>query len=240
MKPHLRQADFYTRLFERQLLHLGLLAALLTAVGIVVSRFEAVTTGSLWGLSATAWLWIAVASAIAHQVYTWLAWRLQLHAGTFTRTFGRAGFRVYRTVFGILGLSRLLIIPLAVANRGSLDLHAALQWGVSGAFLLLSGYLFYSVLRYFGINRAAGLDHFDPEARSWPLVEKGIFRFTSNGMYTFGFLAVWIPGLVLESSAALLVAAFQHAYIWVHYVCTEKVDMEWIYGRTIGNESRQE
>lgn len=243
-QPARRQADFHTRLFERQGLHLGLLAVLLAAVGIVVSRFGAAIEGSLWGVSTSAWFWIAVGSAIAHQGYTWLAWRLQLHAGAFTRAFGKAGFRAYRFVFGILGVSRLLIIPLAVANRGSLELPGVLQWGVSGVFLLLSGYLFYSVIRYFGINRAAGLDHFDLEAQHWPLVEKGIFRFTSNGMYAFGFLAVWIPGLALESAAALLAAAFQHAYIWVHYVCTEKPDMERIYGdlpgRRLGMGSRQE
>ena len=29
---------------------------------------------------------------------------------------------------------------------------------------------------------------------------------------------------------ALAVALFQHAYIWVHYYCTEKPDMRRIYG----------
>jgi len=30
--------------------------------------------------------------------------------------------------------------------------------------------------------------------------------------------------------AALAAALFQHACIWVHYYCTEKPDMELIYG----------
>lgn len=207
-------------------MHLLFLAALLGAVGVVVAGHDAVTAGSLWRLSAAAWFWIVIASAVAHQGYVWLTWRLELHAGAITRAFPRLGFRIYKMVFALLGLSRLLIVPLAIANRGTLELHGAVQWGVSGVFLALSGYLFYSVLRYFGIERAAGLDHFDPQARHLPLVDKGIFRFTSNGMYVFGFLALWIPGLVLESAGALFAAAFQHAYIWVHYYCTEKPDME--------------
>ncbi len=172
---------------------------------------------------------MVVASAVAHQVYVWLAWRMELYAGAITRAFGKSGFRIYKAVFGVLGLSRLTIIPLAIANRGTIDLPGILQWGLSALFLALSVYLFYSVIRYFGIDRAAGLDHFDSEARRRPLVEEGIFRYTSNGMYVFGFLLLWVPGLVLESAAAILAAAFQHAYIWVHYYCTEKPDMRFIY-----------
>ena len=91
-------------------------------------------------------------------------------------------------------------------------------------------YLFYSVGRYFGFRRAFGIDHFDPAYRSMPMVRQGIFRYTSNGMYTFGFLILWIPALWFASSAALAVAAFSHLYIWVHYGCTELPDMRRIYG----------
>ena len=48
-------------------------------------------------------------------------------------------------------------------------------------------------------------------------------------MYTFGFLAAWIPGFMWLSSAALLSALFSHLYIWVHYYCTELPDMQHIY-----------
>ena len=57
-----------------------------------------------------------------------------------------------------------------------------------------------------------------------------MFRFTRNGMYTFGLLLVWLPGLYAASKAALLAALFHHAYIWVHYACTELPDMRRIYG----------
>jgi hypothetical protein len=90
-------------------------------------------------------------------------------------------------------------------------------------------YLFYSVKRYFGFKRAFGIDHFDPSYRSMPFVRKGIFRFNSNGMYVFGFLLIWVPGLWWASEAALVAALFNHVYIWLHYYATERPDMRRIY-----------
>jgi hypothetical protein len=51
-------------------------------------------------------------------------------------------------------------------------------------------------------------------------------------MYTFGFFMMWIPPILAASKAGLLLAAFSHLYIWVHYFTTEKPDMERIYGKT--------
>ena len=92
-------------------------------------------------------------------------------------------------------------------------------------------YLFYSVKRYFGFRRAFGIDHFDESYRSLPFVRKGIFRFTRNGMYVYGFLLLWVPGFWFASLAALSVALFNHLYIWVHYFATELPDMKRIYGQ---------
>ena len=97
-------------------------------------------------------------------------------------------------------------------------------------FLVLPGiYAMYSVKRYFGMARAAGADHFDVRYREMPLVKDGIFRFTSNGMYLYAFLLFWAIAVGLNSSAALAVAAFSHAYIWVHFYATEKPDMNFLY-----------
>jgi hypothetical protein len=49
-------------------------------------------------------------------------------------------------------------------------------------------------------------------------------------MYLLIFLALWAIALYFRSHAALVAALFQHAYIWVHYGCTERPDMELIYG----------
>ena len=66
--------------------------------------------------------------------------------------------------------------------------------------------------------------------RTLPFVRGGIFRFTSNGMYVFGFLLLWVPGLWWASAGALSAALFNHLYIWVHYFATERPDMARIYG----------
>jgi protein-S-isoprenylcysteine O-methyltransferase Ste14 len=94
----------------------------------------------------------------------------------------------------------------------------------------LSVYLFWSVKTYFGFRRALGADHFDPAYRDLPRVREGIFRWTGNGMYTFGFLILWVPALWWGSAAALAAAVFNHAYIWIHYFATERPDMDRIYG----------
>jgi protein-S-isoprenylcysteine O-methyltransferase Ste14 len=59
---------------------------------------------------------------------------------------------------------------------------------------------------------------------------RGAFAWTSNAMYAIVFLGLWAIALYTGSWAALAAALFQHAYIWVHYYCTEEPDMELIYG----------
>ena len=219
---------FY-KIAERQGYHLFILFLLLfgvTAAGIFLPLSE----GELFGISSAAWFWGAVAAAIIHQFYTVIMWRLELYGRVLSGWLGENSFPIFKGFFALFGLSRLLIIPLAISNRGTLELPGIIQWGLSSILLILSAYLFYSVIRWFGIDRAAGLDHFKPkEAREWKFVNKGIFRFTSNGMYVYGFLFLWVPGLMLESASANLAALFSHIYIWVHYYCTEKPDMKFIY-----------
>ena len=149
----------------------------------------------------------------------------------FTKLFGKYAFKVYKVGFTVLILSRVAtILLLAVSNRNSLEIDWPIAYGLTLGFMMVSGYLFYSVFKYFGIDRAFGIDHFQPEAaRHWPMVKQGIFQYTENGMYLFGFLALYIPGLLLASKAALLLALFNHIYIWVHFYFTELPDMREIY-----------
>lgn len=112
-----------------------------------------------------------------------------------------------------------------------MNLNPTISYILSGIFFIPAGYLFYSVAKYFGIDKAVGIDHFHPEkAKNEPFVNQGIFRYTSNGMYKYGVLALWIPGVLLQSKAALSLALFSHLYIWVHYYFTELPDIKIIYG----------
>jgi hypothetical protein len=148
-----------------------------------------------------------------------------------SRLFGRHGFTGYAVLFSVLGILRTVVVfLLAISNRGTVDAPPGLQRVLPLLLLLPAIYLFYSVRRYFGFRRAFGIDHFDPAYRDLPRVRQGIFRFTDNGMYVFGFLLLWVPGLWFASAAALWVALFNHLYIWVHFYSTELPDMRRIYG----------
>ena len=157
----------------------------------------------------------------------WLAWRLELQSAATSKTIG---FHGYVVVFFVLFTARFLsLLALAWVDRGSLNL-SIIPLTVLTMLLALPGiYAMYSVKRYFGMARAAGADHFDGRYRSMPLVRKGIFRFTTNGMYLYAFLLFWAIAVGFNSSAALSVAAFSHVYIWVHFYATEKPDMEFLY-----------
>lgn len=226
-------AESHNRLFskiaERQGYHLLILFLLVAGI-IAADKIVPIGEGELFGISSVIWFWGTISGAIAHQVYTVIMWRAELYGSILSRRLGSKSFSVFKIFFAIFGFSRFLIIPLAISNRATLELSGSVQWGLSSILLILSVYLFYSVIRWFGIDRAAGLDHFKPnEAREWEFVREGIFRYTSNGMYIFGFMFFWIPGLLFESAAALFAALFFHILIWAHYYCTEKPDMKFIY-----------
>lgn len=225
-------------IFERQCSHLLGLGLLLGAF-YGATRLDAFAAGSLCGVGSQTWAWLSVGIAVLHQVFVWFCLRVELYLALCTRWIGRHAFRVYAILFMVMLVARpVLISLLAIANRDTVPLPRWLGLLLAGALSLPTLYLFYSVIRYFGFRRAMGIDHFERGYRKLPLVREGIFRFTRNGMYTFGFLLVWIPGLAFSSFAALAVAAFSHAYIWVHYLCTERPDMTRIYGEELGGPPR--
>ena len=109
-----------------------------------------------------------------------------------------------------------------------------LGYVIAGLLAIPAAYLGYSVKTYFGFDRTYGIDHFKPEeAKNMPIIKDGIFKYTSNGMYVFGFFLLYLPGFIWLSKTALLLALFNHLYIWSHYFFTERADMETIYGRGI-------
>ncbi|MAG70693.1 MAG: hypothetical protein CL471_10435 [Acidobacteria bacterium] len=220
------------RIFERQWLHLLLLVLLLGALGPAL-RAEAVRAGSLGGLGTPARIALAIVVAVTHQGYVWFCWRMQLHGQLFTRLYGDRGFPLYGAGFAALALTRLAaVIAVAAANRETLPWDPAILRTMAVVAAVPVIYLFYSIHRYFTFRRALGIDHFDPSYRSASLVRQGIFRYTPNAMYVVGFLMAWLPGLWFGSAAGLVVAAFNHAYIWIHYLATERPDMRRIYAQS--------
>lgn len=213
------KAESPPRLTDGLMLHAGGLALLLASAHYAWSWIER---------PSPALFWLTIAIPVAHQVFVWFAWRLELNARLVRRTIG---FRWYLVVFFVLFISRFVaLLALAWWDRGTLGLSVAARVALTLLLAAPGLYAAYSVKRYFGFARAAGADHFDPAYREMPLVTGGIFRYTQNGMYGVVFLLVWATAVAFDSSAALIAAAFSHAYIWVHYWATEKPDMRYLYG----------
>jgi len=131
--------------------------------------------------------------------------------------------------FPFLGARVVLLGAVGIADYGSLSLPRWLEIGVAVVLLLLTAYTLCSVLRYFGLVRAMGGDHFRERYLDMDLVREGIFRYSEDAMYTFGFAGLWALAFLLSSRAALTLALFQHGYIWVHLYCTERPDLEVLY-----------
>ena len=219
------------KIFKYQQWHIFILVALLYALYFSIETAATILNGSLWGISTFNWFIFAILSPIFHQFYVLICWRSELHYKSISKLLGKNGFKLYKIGFSIFILSRLVtIVLLAVSSAKTINITPAFSYVLSGILIIPVIYLFYSVAKYFGMDRAFGLDHFNPEeVKKESFVNKGIFKYTSNGMYLFGFLILWIPGLLLQSKAALIIALFNHIYIWVHYYFTEQPDIKIIY-----------
>ena len=216
--------------FEGQVLHLFLLVSLIIALAMT-AQINGFGDGAFLGIITSTWVVIAVGIAITHQVYVWLCWRLLLADQSRARLLGGKVFFYYKIIFAVLIIGRpVTAFALSWANRGTLPIAPALGIAIACILFIPAAYLMFSIKRYFSFDRAFGIDHFDPAYRSAPLVRMGIFAWTPNAMYVFGFFILWVPAFLFQSTAGFAVAAFSHAYIWVHYFSTEKPDMKRIYG----------
>jgi len=183
------------------------------------------------GISDYTWFYASLIVVILHQVIGWFVFRSQLCFSLLTRVFGKNDLTVWGLIFmPFLLLRPLLTLGLGLADFGSMAPFRPLQLILGLILMLPVIYTLWSVLKYFGSPRALGGDHFRQEYREMPFVRKGAFKYSSNAMYTFVFLIFWAIALFTGSVAALAIALFQHAYIWVHWYCVEEPDMRVIYG----------
>lgn len=171
--------------------------------------------------------WLAISVPIAHQVFVWITWRMELKSKAISNSIG---FTSYLIIFFVLLIGRpIVLLLLAWADSESLGLGLVPRIIVSLVLFVPSMYTMFSVKKYFGFLRASGGDHFDLKYRNMPLVKKGIFKYSGNSMYVFGFLMFWGIAIAFDSKAAILASAFCHVYIWIHYFATEKPDMDYLY-----------
>lgn len=219
------------KIFKHQIWHLFSLILLILAIQLYLAGSPEILEGSFWGISTNLWFWLAIAIPIIHQIYVWLVWRFELYQRVFSEKFGvKQAFNIYAVGFSFLFINRLItIILLGISSKNTLHLNPIIAYIFAALITPIVIYLFYSVKKYFTIERAYGIDHFDKNYNE-PYVKRGIFKYTDNGMYIFGLLILYLPGLLFLSKAALLAALFNHVYIWVHYYFTERPDMVAIYG----------
>ena len=145
----------------------------------------------------------------------------------FTRLFGAFDLVVWCLFFFPLLLARpCLVLAVGLADGGSLALPDPVAYGLGAVLLVPSLYTLWSVQRYFGMLRAAGRGPFPPAVPGHAAGHPGRLReWTPNAMYVLAFLGLWAIAFLTRSHLALAAVAFQHAYIWVHHLCTEQPDM---------------
>ncbi len=214
--------------FERQWLHLLFLLLFVPPVYLMGSLHLRGET--FFYLSDQTWFMVALVVPVLHQVVVWLGFKLQLAYGLFTRVFKDKDLFIWGIVFlPLLLLRPLSLIALGFATRGTLFLERSFSLVLFFVMVLPALYTFYSVFRYFGVKRALGGDHFQEKYQKMPLESRGVFKISGNAMYAYGFFLLWAIAFLLASQVALLVAVFQHLYIWIHYLTVEKPHMRRIY-----------
>jgi len=211
--------------FKNQIWHIGGLI-LLFYIGCQIVDFEN-NSNVFLGISVKNWFLFSMMTPLIHQSYVWLCWRSELCWKIISRTIG---FKVYVIIFFILAILRLSSIGLCFADYGSWFTPGWMAWIVAILIFVPFVYTIYSIKKYFGFLRATGKDHFDPSYKNIPFEKRGIFKWSSNAMYTFA-LAVFFGFAISAGSKAMFVfAAYSYIGTWLHYFCTEKEDFKVIYG----------
>lgn len=225
---YIQEAKSLKFFFKNQVWHLIALVVLILMALLTASTY--LNGEEILGFSDTFWFWLSIFAVVTHQILVWLVFRGQLGWRVFTRLFGKFDLAVWSTIFLILLSTRpLFLLIVANSTEGTLFLPFLFRLILAVLLALPALYTLWSVIKYFGVIRALGADHFRSEYQHMPLVNEGIFKYVQNGMYLFAFFVLYAIALIFASIPALILAFFQHAYIWVHYFCTEKPDMELIY-----------
>ncbi len=215
-------------IIQGQLLHAGLIVLLVPGAFSLLSPSN---EGSRFlGWDSADWAVVSIILAVIHQVVVAIVFRFELYRGLMTHLFGENAMSVWAAVF----LPFLIARPVTIIAVGWLDPNPVTSFRVvelvvGGGLIALAAVTMHSVIKHFTIRRALGADHFDNDVVAMPLVTEGMFKYTPNGMYGIVFLGLWGIALAFGSWNALVVALFQHTYIWVHMYLTEQPDMNAIY-----------
>jgi len=210
--------------FKHQIWHIGG-TIILFYIGSQFADLNS-NTNTFVGISALSWFMIAMCIPLIHQTYVWICWRSELCWKSISKTIGFKGYLIF---FFILIISRLSAIVLCFLDYGSLYTPGWFAWSLAVIIFIPGTYTMYSVKKYFGFQRAAGADHFDPKYRNMPFERRGIFKWTPNAMYIFAIGIPFAFAIATGSQSMLVVAIYTYISIWLHYFCTEKENFKVIY-----------
>ena len=213
--------------FKNQIWHIGGLLFLFY-LGNQIVDFEN-NLNVFFGISVKNWFRFSMTTPLLHQGYVWLCWRSELCWKTISTTIG---FKAYAVIFIIIMISRLFSIGLCFADYSSWFNPGWIAWTISVLIFIPFIYTIYSIKKYFGFMRATGIDHFDPNYKNIPFEKRGIFKWTSNAMYTFATAVFFGFAISAGSKAMFVFAAYTYIGGWLHYFCTEKEDFKAIYGNS--------
>jgi len=211
--------------FKHQIWHIGGLIVL-NYVALQMVDFETDSNVFL-GISAKSWFLFAMMTPLLHLGYVWVCWRAELCWKTISQTIG---FKPYAVIMIIIGILRLSGIGLSFADYGSWFIPGWIAWSVSVLIFIPFIYTIYSIKKYFGFMRATGIDHFDPSYKDKPFEKRGIFKWSSNAMYTFAIALFFGFAISAGSKAMFVFAVYTYIGTLLNDLCTEKEDFKVIYG----------
>ena len=211
--------------FKNQIWHIGGLLLLFYLSNQIID-FEN-NSNIFLGIGVKNWFLFSMMTPLLHQGYVWLCWRSELCWKTISTTIG---FKAYAVIFIIIMILRLFSIGLCFADYGSWFNPGWIAWIISVLIFIPFIYTIYSIKKYFGFMRATGIDHFDPSYKDKPFEKRGIFKWSSNAMYTFAIAVFFGFAISAGSKAMFVFAAYTYIGTWLHYLCTEKPDFAVIYG----------
>ncbi len=165
------------------------------------------------GISVKNWFLFSMMTPLIHQGYVWLCWRSELCWKTISRTIG---FKGYVLIFFIVSILRFSGIGLCFADYGTWYTPGWIAWSISVLIFIPFVYTMYSVKKYFGFMRATGIDHFDPSYKDKPFEKRGIFKWSSNAMYTFAIALFFGFAVSAGSKAMFVFAAYTYIGVWLH------------------------
>ncbi len=207
--------------FEKQEWHFVILSLILVITNYIIISYPAFFGGSLWSISTITWLWMSIAASVIHQIYVMLIWRTQLKYQWLTSILPKFGYIAFVIDYMLLLLLRVcLLVIVALANSESLEISFNLRclFFIVTTIIIVVG--FFSL--YFKTGKLYwlfGYEYFFPSKMKNREVSMHIYY--RKICYVIFSLALYLPGIMFSSFAALVLALINTVYILVHCYCTE-------------------